>query len=134
MLLILKMAQSLGKYIGLIFLMVFAKTWIDKQEITEAQEAIPQTQHMCFLQSEQPITQRTIAHLYSEQIAISIYALGEIPGYQSQSSKHTSSHTVNRMNRHRMQIVPLEESIHSSAFIRHHVIDYYIYTLEHILI
>ncbi len=128
------MAQNLGKYIGLIFLMVFAKTWIDKQEITEAPEAIPQAQHMCYLQSGHPITQRTLAHLYTEQIAIPVYALGEIPGFQPQQSKPTSSHTANKMNRNGMQTVPLDESTHSCAFIHHHVIDYYIYTLEHILI
>ena len=130
----LDMAQNLGKYIGLILLMVFVKTWPDKQEITETHEAMPQTRCICTLQSEQSITERAIAHLFAEQIAIPYYISGEIPGYHPQHSKSTRVQTSNKHNRYGTQSILSDKSIHSSASIHYHVIDYYIYTLEHILI
>lgn len=128
------MAQKLGKYIGLILLMVFVKTWTDKQEITETHEAMPQTRCMCTLQSEQSITEKAIAHLYAEQLAIPVYISGEISGYHPQHSKSTRVQTSNKHNRYGTQSILSDKSIHSSASIHYHVIDYYIYTLEHILI
>ena len=128
------MAQKLGKYIGLILLMVFVKTWTDKQEITETHEAMPQTRCMCTLQSEQSITEKAIAHLYAEQLAIPVYISGEISGYHPQHSKSTRVQTSNKHNRYGTQSILSDKFIHSSASIHYHVIDYYIYTLEHSLI
>ena len=116
------------------FLMVFVTMWTTKQESTEPHEAMPQVCHICYLRAEQPAAQRTIAHLYAEQIAVPIYASGEIPGYHPHHSKPKCLHTPHKQSRFDARAALADKSVHHSIPIHHHVIDYYIYTLEHILI
>ena len=129
-----KMVLGLVKYISLVLLMVFSTMWMDEMEYTEPQEAMPPICHICYFRSEQPIAEKTIAHLYAEQLAIPVYISGEISGYHPQHSKSTRVQTSNKHNRYGTQSILSDKFIHSSASIHYHVIDYYIYTLEHILI
>ena len=114
-------------------LMAFVTMWTNKQENTGPHEAMPQICHICYLRAEQPAAERTIAHLYAEQIAVPIYASGEISGYHPHHSKPKCLHTTHKQNRFGTQALA-DKSVHPSVPIHHHVIDYYIYTLEHILI
>ena len=129
-----KMVLGLVKYISLVLLMVFSTMWMDEMEYTEPQEAMPPICHICYFRSEQPVAEKTIAHLYAEQIAVPIYSLGEVPGYHPHHSKPKCLYTNHKQNRYGTLTTSLEGSLHLSVPIHGHVIDYYIYTLEHILI
>ena len=115
-------------------LLMLATTIADRQENTESQEVIPQMRVSCYTDAEQSAAARTMAHLFDEYLAIPIYVTGELPGYHPTHSKpkclqgnlrtgHNSSHLHEGTDFH----------LHRTP-IYHHVIDYYIYTLEHILI
>jgi hypothetical protein len=102
------------------------------QEEPVSNEPIPQEQRIHALVTERPIAERTITHLYSEQIAVPILAAGELPGYHPHHSKPKCLHMNPHKNRHAISLDKRHTIHHSPSF--HHVIDYYIYTLEHILI
>ena len=129
-----KMVLGLVKYISLILLMVFSTMWTDQLEYTEPQEAMPQLCHICYFRSEQPIAEKTITHLFSEQIAVPANALGESLGYHPHHSKPKCLYMNNRQHRYNALATSLDAPLRFSAPIHCHVIDYYIYTLEHILI
>ena len=113
---------------------MLATTMTDRQEVTEPQEAMPQMRISCYTDAEQSAAARTMAHLFDEYLAIPIYVTGELPGYHpthskpkclqgNQRSGYNTPHPHESTGLH-----PHRASIH------HHVIDYYIYALEHILI
>ena len=115
-------------------LLMLATTMADRQEATEPQEAMPQMRVSCYTDAEQSAAARTMAHLFAERMAIPVYVTGELPGYHPTHSKpkclqgnlrtgYNSSHLHEGTDFHLHRIL-----------IHHHVIDYYIYTLEHILI
>ena len=115
-------------------LLMLATTMADRQETTEPQEATPQMRVACYTDAEQSATARTIAHLFAERLAIPVYVTGDLPGYHPTHSKpkclqgnlrtgYNSSHLHEGTDFHLHRIL-----------VHHHVIDYYIYTLEHILI
>ena len=116
-----------------ILLLVLATTFADKQEVTELPEAMPQVRCSHYTDAGQSTTERTLAHLYDERFAMPIYATGEFSGYHSTHSKHKCLQAVHRPDyqctlRNHIGTHPHRPPVH------HHVIDYYIYTLEHILI
>ena len=126
--------QRLVKFICLMLLLMLATTMADKQETTEPQEAMPKMHISCYTDAEQSAAARTMAHLFDEYLAIPIYVTGELPGYHpthskpkclqgNQRSGYNNPHTHDSTGLHTQQIP-----------IHHHVIDYYIYTLGHILI
>lgn len=125
--------KSLVKYFGLILLIVFTNVWTSNGEDIELQDAMPQeilansVNH-----SEYSTAGKTIKYLCLEHIAIPFSAVIELPGNHPHSSKSKTLQTNIQNNRH---IWSLNYSIlNHYTPIPYHVIDYYIYTLEHILI
>ena len=94
-------------YMSAMLLMLIAITTANKQENTTWQEAMPHeyVAHATLIQQE--TTKRTIDHLHIEHLISPAYVTGEA--------------FTNRLAFHR-------------STVHQHAIDYYIYTLEHILI
>ena len=115
-------------------LLMLATTIANRQENTESQEVIPQMRVSCYTDAEQSAAARTIDHLFDEYLAIPIYVTGELPGYHSTHSKPKCLQGNQRSGYNTLH--PHESTgLHPHRTpIHHHVIDYYIYTLEHILI
>ena len=115
-------------------LLMLATTIADRQENTESQDVTPQMRVSCYTDAEQSAAARTMAHLFDEYLAIPIYVTGELPGYHS---THSKPKCLQGNQRSVYNIPHPHESTglhpHQTP-IHHHVIDYYIYTLEHILI
>lgn len=115
-------------------LFLFVAMMTDKQEVVEPQNAMPQMRVSCYVDAEQATTARTLEHLYTERLAMPVCVTGELPGYHPTHSKPKclqSTHRANSNSSFRSEIVsyfPHRMILHS------HVIDYYIYTLEHIII
>ena len=126
--------QRLVKYICSVLLAVLALTMADNQGYTTWQEAMPQGNALQCFQAEQPAAERTINHLFNERIAMPIHAAGEIPGYHPHHSKPKCLQTADRLNRFNSSVRIINGVAHHRSPIHHNVIDYYIYTLEHILI
>ncbi len=124
--------ESIVKHIGMLFLLALSMIWIGQQEESVLQEVIPQEHRICTIVPERPITERAIGHLSAEQIAIPMLSVGEIPGYHPHHSKPKCLHTNIPKNRYAISS-DKQNIIHHTPNC-HHVIDYYIYTLEHILI
>jgi hypothetical protein len=102
------------------------------QEEPVSNEQMPQEQRIYTFVTERPFAERTITHLYSEQIAVPVLTAGELPGYHPHHSKPKCLHTNLQKNRHSISS-DNQYTLHHSPYF-YHVIDYYIYTLEHILI
>jgi hypothetical protein len=102
------------------------------QEEPVSNESMPQEQRIYAFVTERPLAERTITHLYSEQIAVPVLTAGELPGYHPHHSKPKCLHTHLQKNRYAISSDNQHILHHSPCF--YHVIDYYIYTLEHILI
>ena len=124
--------KRLVKYISLLFLLVLSIMQTGLQEEPILNEPMPQEQQIYTFVTERPFTERTIAHLYSEQIAIPVLTAGELPSYHPHHSKPKCLHTHLQKNRYAISSDNQHILHHSPCF--YHVIDYYIYTLEHILI
>ena len=124
--------KRLVKYISLLFLLVLSITQAGLQKEPVSDEQIPQEQRIYAFVTERPLAERTITHLYSEQIAVPVLTAGELPGYHPHHSKPKCLHTNLQKNRHLTSSDNQHTLHHSPCF--YHVIDYYIYTLEHILI
>lgn len=111
-----------------------ALTWADKQENVTWKEPMPQSHALHYICAEQPAAERTIGNLFNERIAIPVPAVGETPGYHPCHSKPKCLHTTDRQNRFSPYRTTHNGIVHHHSPVHHHVIDYYIYTLEHILI
>ena len=113
--------------------MVLSIAWTSHREVTKLQNEMQQEEHVCsVIRSEYLTTQKTIAHLYTEQVAIPFSAVIELSGQHLFSSKSKSMQTNIQNNRH---VRALDYStLYNHNPMPYHVIDYYIYTLEHILI
>ena len=128
--------QRLVKLISSILLMFIVMLWMNQQGEAEPQEAMSQVRHISsVIRSEQSSTERTMVHLYAEQLAIPVPVAGEVPGYHPSHSKPKCLHTAQRANRYGLSAsTEAIGSPHHRTPTPNHVIDYYIYTLEHILI
>lgn len=104
------------------------------QKNTTWQEVMPQEYISQIISAEQPTTEQTIAHLFDEQIAMPIHISGEVPGYHSHYLNSKCLHTASRLNRNTSHLFLNNGFEHHHSPIYNHVIDYYIYTLKHILI
>ena len=122
------------KFICSTLLLMLATTMTDRQEVTEPQEAMPQMRVSSYTDAEQSTAARTMAHLFAERLAIPVYVTGELSGYQPTHSKPKCLQSNQRSGYNNLH--PHESiGLHPHRIpIHHHVIDYYIYTLEHILI
>ena len=115
-------------------LLMLATTIANRQENTESQETIPQMRVSCYTDTEQSAAARTMAHLFDEYLAIPIYVTGELPGYHPTHSKPKCLQG-NQRSGYNNPPTHNDTGLHTQRIpIYHHVIDYYIYTLEHILI
>ena len=121
-------------YMSAMLLMLLATTTANEQENTTWQEAMPHeyTAHCTLIQQE--TTERTIDHLYNEHLILPVYATGEVPGYHPHHSKPKCLHHADRSKWHDTHGAFTNGLLHHRSTIHQHAIDYYIYTLEHILI
>ena len=126
--------QRLVKYISSVLLVIVFTSLADKQEDTTWLEAMPQRYISQYISAEQSATERTIAHLFDERIAMPIHAIVEIPGYHPHHSKPKCLHIADKLNHNNSYMVWGKGFPQLQSPNYHHVIDYYIYTLEHILI
>lgn len=115
-------------------LLVTAITLAEKQESTTWQQAVPPCHTSHFIHAEQPVAQRTLAHLYDERIVLPIHAACKTPGYHPHHSKPKCLHTADYLNRRSTQIIFTDTLTHHCNPIPFHAIDYYIFALEHIII
>lgn len=127
-----KKVQRLVKFIKLLFMLLLPAMWLGQLEETESQGTMPQERRICTLEAEQPVSERTMAHLYSERIAVPVFTTGELSSYHPHHSKPKCLHVNVQKNHGANTSDDLYTNYHSPLF--YHVIDYYIYTLEHILI
>ena len=115
-------------------LMLIAITTANKQENTTWQEAMPHeyVAHATLIQ--QATTERTIDHLYIEHLISPAYVTGEVPGYHPHHSKPKCLHQAYRDKWHDIRASFISGFTNHHSPIHQDAIDYYIYTLEHILI
>ena len=129
-----KKVQRLVKFICSMLLLMLATTMAERQETTEPQEAMPKMHISCYTDAEQSATERTMAHLFAERLAVPAYAMEELSGYPPTYPKPKCLQGNLRMGYNTSHLHE-GTGIHSQRTpIFHHVIDYYIYTLEHILL
>ncbi|MBO5250930.1 MAG: hypothetical protein J6B31_02905 [Bacteroidaceae bacterium] len=119
---------------SILLLLVFATTSATKQDDTTRQESMPKQIVAHCISAKQPVAERTISHLFDERIVLPIRAVSELPGFHPGSSKFKCLHTPECPSYRSTHLFFTNISeLHLSPF-PFHVIDYYIYTLEHILI
>lgn len=126
--------QRLVKYIGMTLLLLVAMAGTVEQKYTESQEALPQGNVACYIHAEKAAAERTIAHLFAERLATPAFATVEFSGSNQHSSKSKSLPTIDRLNRCKPHPDDTYHIFHQQRTSCFHVIDYYIYTLGHILI
>ena len=121
-------------YMSAMLLMLIAITTANKQENTTWQEAMPHeyVAHATLIQQE--TTKRTIAHLHIEHLISPAYVIGEVPGYHPHHSKPKCLHHADRSKWHDTRAAFTNRLAFHRSTVHQHAIDYYIYTLEHILI
>ena len=129
-----KKVLRLVVYMSTMLLMLLATMTANEQENTTWQEAMPHeyVAHCSLIQQE--TTERTIDHLYIEHLIIPAYVTGEVPGYHPHHSKPKCLHHADRSKWHDTHAAFTNGLLHHRSTIHQHAIDYYIYTLEHILI
>lgn len=115
-------------------LLLVAMAWTTEQKSTEQPETLPQGNVACYIHAEKAAAERTIAHLFAERLATPIYVTGEFSESNQYSSKSKSLPTSERLNRCKPHPDDIYHIPHHQQATCFHVIDYYIYTLEHILI
>jgi hypothetical protein len=131
----LKKVQRLVKIICSMLLMILALTEAnDIQKNTEPQEAMPQMPVVTYIHAKPSTSQDTMGHLFTTQWAVPIYLAGELPGYHPHHSKPKCLQSTHRQDYNCIHDAETIGIHHQRTTFHHHVIDYYIYTLEHILI
>ena len=116
------------------FLMFLATTTANKQENTTWQEAMPHEHITQYTLIQQQTTERAVNYLYNEHFTMPVYVTGEVPGYHPHNSKPKCLHHADRSKWHDTHASFTNELLRHRSIIHQHAIDYYIYTLEHILI
>ena len=111
--------------------MVVSILWGKTSNHPELQQDVISSQSTYIVAQEQPFSEKPLNQLFSENIAIPVQIAGELPSFHPHQSKSKHILTTNRPNRFNLHTA---EVGHSAFYRYHHVIDYYIYTLEHILI
>lgn len=132
---IAKGMPTLVKYICCMILMVCALGWAKPQEEKATPyEAMPYETHTECIQAQESTIAKTIAHLSNEQTGIPVQAATKGPMTSTYSFKpkclstSIGNHRPDTHNNETYNIFHLPLRYHF------HAIDYYIYTLEHILI
>lgn len=105
-----------------------------KQKDTTWQEAVPHEYTLHYSLTEKPASERTFADLCHEQLAIPANITGEVPGYHPHHSKPKCLHHADRSKWHDTRAAFTNRLAFHRSTVHQHAIDYYIYTLEHILI
>ena len=104
------------------------------QENTEPQKAMPLTHVSSYIDAKPAPSQNSTDNYVSTQWAIPITLPGELPGFHPNHSKPKCLQNIHRQDYHCVHFVHAIGCCHPQKNIHSHVIDYYIYTLEHILI
>lgn len=132
---IAKGMPTLVKNICCMILMVCALGWAKPQEEKATpHRAMPFGEYTECIQAEEPVAAKTMAHLYDKRTAVPAQAVFKGSRTFSYSFKPkclcvtTSSHCLD------FQAYEVYETSHFSLQHYFYPIDYYIYTLEHILI
>ena len=126
---------QLIKYMGMMLLMVCLLSWVNKQEETVSQEVRPEKTYSCFISSaEQPTSHNSRSNLNAECWIMPIYVTGELPGYHPHHSKPKCLHTADLLKRRFSSLADIRSSAHLNTHFHIHTKDYYVFTLEHILI
>lgn len=115
-------------------LLLVAMAGTIEQEHTESQEALPQENVAYYIHAEKAAAEPTNAYLFAERLAIPAFATVEFSGSNQHSSKSKGLPTIDRLNRCKPHPDDVYHIPHHQRTTCFHVIDYYIYTLEHILI
>jgi len=126
--------QGLVKFIYSVLFIIFVMTLAEKQESTTWQKAMPNEYIPHYSYTEHPQTENTIGHLCNEQIAIPIHIASEVSSYHPHHSKPKCLYTIEKQSRNSTHIILNHRIAFHRSSIHLHAIDYYIYTLEHILI
>ena len=116
------------------FLMVCVLSWVNKQEETVSQEVMPNDSHICIVSAEQPSDNCAKPNLYAGCLIMPIYATSELPGYHPHHSKPKCLHTADLLKRRIASFADILSSVHQNNPLHIHAKDYYVFTLEHILI
>ena len=116
-------------------LMVCVLSSVNKQEKTVSQEVMPRNSHTYFISSaEQSTSNSTKSNLNEECWIMPICAIGELPGYHPHHSKPKCLHTADSLKRRISSLADIRSSVHLNTHLYIHTKDYYVFTLEHILI
>ena len=114
-------------------LMVCVLSSVNKQEKTVSQEVMPKNSYTYFISSaEQSTSNSTKSNLNTECWIMPICAIGELPGYHPHHSKPKCLHTTDPLKHRISSFADIQSSVHLNTHI--HTKDYYVFTLEHILI
>ena len=126
--------ERLLKNIGIMFLMVCVLSWVNKQEETASQEVMPDEPHTCIVSANQPTDYCGNPNLNTGCWIMPIYATSELPGYHPHHSKPKCLHTADSLKRRISSLADIRSSVHLNTHLYIHTKDYYVFTLEHILI
>lgn len=132
---IAKGMPTLVKYICCMILMACALGWAKPQEEKATPHgAMPFGVYTECIQAEEPAAAKTMAHLYDERTAVPVQAVFKGPRTYTNCFKPkclcttTGSHCID------FRTYEVYDASHFSLQHYFYPIDYYIYTLEHILI
>ena len=116
-------------------LMVCVLSSVNKQEKTVSKAVMPKSSHTYFISSaEQSSSNSTKSNLNAECWIMPICAIGELPGYHPYHSKPKCLHTADSLKRRISSLADIRSSVHLNTHLYIHTKDYYVFTLEHILI
>lgn len=126
--------SALFKHIWLVFLCLCMLIFtVQETEETGPQNVEPQNECSDCIRAEQSAIDKTIAHLYAERLPVPVQAIAKPFTHSEKSNKYKGVY-------HLISSICTDIQTGSIRFLsppnrlEFHTIDYYIYTLEHILI
>ena len=126
---------TIVKYICCVLLTVCALGWAQRQEKpVTPRETVPQEVYTGCIQAKESAAAKTIAHLYTEQTAVPVQAAAKGPGNSTHHFKPKCLSAAIGSHRPNLRIYETGDASPLPLLPHFYTIDYYIYTLEHILI
>ncbi|MBQ8243142.1 MAG: hypothetical protein IJZ40_06705, partial [Bacteroidaceae bacterium] len=105
-----------------------------KTEGTELKNVVPQRECSDCIRADQSAMDKTMAHLYAERSATPVQALLQWSTYMGKSNKNKCPYGIASSNLAGIRTMISPSFLSPPHWSVPHAIDYYIYTLEHILI
>lgn len=105
-----------------------------KTKETELQNVVPQKQCSDCIRADQSAMDKTMAHLYAERSAIPVQALVQWSTHMGKSNKYKCLYGIVPSTLAGIRPMDYSSFLSPPHWSVPHAIDYYIYTLEHILI